>query len=296
MKKLIMTKGLPASGKSTWAKEWVKNQPKGAAVRVNRDDLREMLNDYNFCKSVETVVTNIETAAINAAMLEGKHVVVDATNLDPQREELFRKIAKRNRAEFSIQDFTHVPLTECIKRNEKREGRHRVSEQVIRRMNRQYLAPTKPEFTPMERIKGLPSAIICDLDGTLAHMTDRTPYEGHKCASDEVDPVVFDILNRFDQTHHIIFMSGRAKDNGAEEATRKWIEEHTGYFTDGHHANLFMREAKDYRKDSIVKEELFNKHVRGKYNVDFCLDDRDQVVEQWRKMGLKCLQVADGNF
>lgn len=57
-----------------------------------------------------------------------------------------------------------------------------------------------------------------------------------------------------------------------------------------------MRKSGDMRKDSIVKREMFDEHIRGRYNVNFVLDDRNQVVELWRSMGLTCLQVADGDF
>ena len=57
-----------------------------------------------------------------------------------------------------------------------------------------------------------------------------------------------------------------------------------------------MRRTKDFRKDAIVKTELFEAHIRGQFEVLFVLDDRDQVVEMWRQMGFACLQVAPGNF
>lgn len=57
-----------------------------------------------------------------------------------------------------------------------------------------------------------------------------------------------------------------------------------------------MRPEGDIRKDSIVKRELFEKYVRPYYNIEFVLDDRNQVVEMWRSLGLKCLQVAEGDF
>ena len=60
--------------------------------------------------------------------------------------------------------------------------------------------------------------------------------------------------------------------------------------------HLFMRASGDTRKDEIVKLELFDAHVRGKYDVRLVLDDRDRVVRMWRSIGLTCLQVADGEF
>ena len=73
--------------------------------------------------------------------------------------------------------------------------------------------------------------------------------------------------------------------------TEKWLED-----KEVEYVALFMRPEGDHRKDNIVKEEIFNNHIRNKYNVIFVLDDRNQVVEMWRSLGLKCLQVADGDF
>jgi hypothetical protein len=57
-----------------------------------------------------------------------------------------------------------------------------------------------------------------------------------------------------------------------------------------------MRPENDMRKDSVVKSELFWEHVAPNYNVQFVLDDRDQVVDFWRSIGLVCWQVAPGDF
>ena len=57
-----------------------------------------------------------------------------------------------------------------------------------------------------------------------------------------------------------------------------------------------MRPAGDRRRDSIVKAELFDRKVRDEYRVLVVLDDRKQVVDMWRSLGLTCLQVAEGDF
>jgi hypothetical protein len=57
-----------------------------------------------------------------------------------------------------------------------------------------------------------------------------------------------------------------------------------------------MRDKGNNEKDSIVKRNMFEKYIRGKYFIEYVLDDRNQVVEMWRSMGLTCLQVADGDF
>lgn len=141
----------------------------------------------------------------------------------------------------------------------------------------------------------LPDCIICDLDGTLAHRAEgadgtyRGPYEYDKVIYDEVDEVVSDILTCYSVSIDIIIVTGRS--DNCRDVTKKWLKENEIEYHD-----LLMRKSKDNREDSIVKKELYEEHIRDKYNVLFVMDDRDSVVKMWRGEGLKCLQVADGNF
>ena len=57
-----------------------------------------------------------------------------------------------------------------------------------------------------------------------------------------------------------------------------------------------MRKEGDHRRDSIVKKEIYDTLIKDEFDVEFVLDDRQQVVDMWREIGLKCLQVAEGNF
>ena len=57
-----------------------------------------------------------------------------------------------------------------------------------------------------------------------------------------------------------------------------------------------MRKGGDKRIDSIVKKELYRKYIEPFYRVKLVLDDRNQVVDMWRDLGLPCWQVAPGNF
>jgi hypothetical protein len=59
---------------------------------------------------------------------------------------------------------------------------------------------------------------------------------------------------------------------------------------------LFMRKTDDFRKDAIIKEEIYQNEIEGKYNVLFILDDRNSVCDFWRSKGLVCFQVAPGDF
>lgn len=137
----------------------------------------------------------------------------------------------------------------------------------------------------------LPRAIICDLDGTLAIKGDRSIFDWKNVEKDSLNyPVALVVEAMIAKDRKIIFMSGR--DEVCREETKKWLR-----FYQFPTEYLFMRPEGDTRKDFIVKEELFEKYVRDKFYIDFVLDDRDQVVELWRKkLSLPCFQVNYGDF
>jgi len=156
-------------------------------------------------------------------------------------------------------------------------------------------------------------AIIVDVDGTLADMRGiRGPFEWDKVHLDKPHQDVIDLvkdlagveeidqLKYFDDgtsgerftkipKYKIIITTGR--DGVCEEATRKWLKDNGVCFYD-----FYIRKAGDFRKDNIIKSEIYMDHIRPKYDVKFVIDDRDQVVEMWRSLGLRVLQVAPGNF
>lgn len=137
----------------------------------------------------------------------------------------------------------------------------------------------------------LPKAIICDLDGTLCLFKHhRDPYDASTCLNDLVNHPVRIIIESLNKSHDIIFVSGR--ESKYQPQTVDWI----GRYLRLKEWALFMRATDDNRKDSIVKQEIYDQFIKDKYDIEFVLDDRDQVVEMWRANGLTCLQVAEGNF
>ncbi len=136
----------------------------------------------------------------------------------------------------------------------------------------------------------LPKAIICDIDGTLAHMVTRGPYDTSRYHEDDIDPIIREIVERYRQDgFFIIICSGR--DDTYREVTAKWLAKH-GVIYDG----LLMRPADDKRNDAIIKREIYDGHIKDRYDIHFVLDDRDRVIAMWRDLGLKVLQVAPGDF
>lgn len=133
-------------------------------------------------------------------------------------------------------------------------------------------------------------AIICDIDGTLTKMKGRGPYDWDKVGQDEVNKPVADIVQTYGiQGVKIIILTGR--DGVCEKATKEWLEKHSIFYD-----YFYIRPKDNTEKDIIIKRRIFEKHIKDKFNILFALDDRDQVVEMWRSLGLTCLQVDYGDF
>lgn len=141
-----MLKGLPASGKTTYARELVSTGWK----RVNKDDLREMLDSSVWSKDNEAFVNSVWRNVIKEALYVG-NVVVDDTNLNPAHTQTLMDIVisvngsrwphqNRTRQTAAAFDsrFFDTPLAECIKRDAAREKP--VGENIIMDMHKKYLA------------------------------------------------------------------------------------------------------------------------------------------------------------
>jgi predicted kinase len=144
MADVILTRGLPASGKSTWAKAQLDAHP-GQYKRVNKDDLRAILDNGRWSKQNEKLVLRVRDDIIRASLGRGCHVIVDDTNLSPRHERRIRQLVSGiNREQGTvhnvwIRDFTDIALETCIERDAERD--QPVGEKVIRGMYRQFLAP-----------------------------------------------------------------------------------------------------------------------------------------------------------
>ncbi|WP_051298071.1 hypothetical protein [Brevibacterium album] len=149
----------------------------------------------------------------------------------------------------------------------------------------------EPVIEPYAPDLSKPPVYLVDIDGTVALRGDRDIYDGSKAHLDTVNSPVAWVLDSLVLALEcdLVFVSGRSDEH--REVTERWLEENVF-----DHAGLFMRRAGDNRRDSIVKLELFNEHIRNNYNVLGVFDDRNQVVEMWRELGLTCFQVAEGNF
>jgi predicted kinase len=134
--KLILTKGLPASGKTTWAKSYLQAHPKTA--NLCKDDLRLQLPDS---PEREDRVVKVRDLLTEHYLREGYSVIWSDTNLNPIHTKRAAELTQQHQAQLIVQDFTHVTLAECIRRDLLRP--HPVGQAVIQQMYEDYLAQPK---------------------------------------------------------------------------------------------------------------------------------------------------------
>jgi hypothetical protein len=195
-----------------------------------------------------------------------------------------------------------VPLVESLRRDLERPADEQVGEEAIRRMHARYLAgKSLPLPVPWVDPGGpgvvyvpdpeLPAAVLVDIDGTVALMAGRSPYDWHRVGSDAPNPSVIAAVRAMHAAGHaIVFCSGR--DEVCRAETEAWLE----LFVGVPYEALFMRPEGDSRKDAVVKREIFDSEIRDRWRIVGVFDDRQQVVRMWRALGLTVFQVAEGDF
>ena len=280
MKKVIVLRGLPASGKSTWAKSQIDTNP-GKYKRISKDDMRSQFDNGKYSKGNENFILKARDALILLALQEGYQPIIDDTNLHPKHIETIKELVK-DLATVEIKDFTDISLKECIERDRKRANY--VGEKVIRSMYNQYL---RPEIPVIEHNSTLPNALIVDLDGTLA-LFDRKVASayGRDFTEDTLNRSVYTLLNRYEEFCRALLVSGRQEKD--REATTTWLKMHAVPYD-----HLCMRQTDDKRSDYIVKQEIYNEHIKDKYNIIMVIDDRLQVCRLWYELGLPLFRAGD---
>lgn len=139
MPKIILCRGIQGSGKTTWAKQWVLEDPEHR-VRFNNDDIRNMLGKY-WIPSREGLVKDLKGLFLQEAMAYGFDIVIDNMNLNPRELEYYERVlndwnrAVRPKYELEFKDF-FIPLQDCIERDSKRPNP--IGEKVIKATYEKY--------------------------------------------------------------------------------------------------------------------------------------------------------------
>lgn len=318
--KLIMLCGPAGSGKTTYRRQ---------LIQENND--------------IATVVSGDEQGKqhreIFAEAIKDKHptIIIDRMSFNVEQRSRFLKPAKEAGYNTEVVVF-HVPRQTCYDRIMARENHPTINGNfseikygaVVKEWKNE--PETKKQqsnsaldtfFTKYERVEDTeadvvtrlghegnkPTAIICDLDGTLCNIDHRLHHVKHEIkkhnrwdlfnkeiVNDGLNAWCANILNQMNVedffhniSNQIVLCSGRV--DSCRKDTVDWLAKHKIPYQ-----HLFMRHRSDFRQDYIIKEIILDFEILPRYSVLFAIDDRLQVTQMWRRRGIVCLQCAEGNF
>lgn len=295
--------GISGSGKSTFAKRVYDANPKTTLI-VNRDKIRELLFGYTESTineyyvrpdmfSCEKEVTKFEDILIKQGLQDQKNVIVDATHLRAKYLNRFK--------DFNVQvDYVplEVDLKTCQERAKNRirsvdagivEKQHKAFRNLFKYTDFQSYIPSTEDVQTYVYSKDKEDCVIFDIDGTLAKMDGRSPFDWSRVEEDELNmPVYTAYLAHKALGNKIVICTGR--DGVCATETKSWL---SGYEIE--YDEFHIREVNDCRKDYLIKEEIW-KDINSRYNIVCIYDDRDQVVHHARSLGIAVFQVDYGNF
>jgi predicted kinase len=291
MPELRLLIGLPASGKSEYAAKLIASISQ-SWVGINWDSMRKGrgMNLKKFNRKDEEAMQKDSFSLAETFGLMGRNIIVDNTNLSENTRNKWKGVAQR-----ADMTYTEVrmgaTLEECVARDAAREGFAQVGRAVIERMA---LFAGLIEFPNWQRY------ILVDLDSTLANCENRRKFikdgchdwdnfEAHTLEDDLILPIARLVKMLYvEGVFEVIIISGRQIDRAGKDSVT-WLKQHGIPFK-----HIFMRQGGDNRPDDVIKQEILDRLPKDR--IDYVLDDRNSVVAMWRRNGLTCLQVADGNF
>lgn len=289
MPRITILIGPPGSGKSTLAKAY---EAKGF-VRISQDDQGKG-----------------HMGLFLEALEQRKDIVVDRMNFDKQQRDRYRLPAKGEGYHISFHEVIS-PKSICFNRCNQRTEHPTIKNEIHARSALETFFSKYEELTQEElnfeyiresyRQLERPPAIMVDLDGTLCNLNHRLHFvrgEGKKdwksfFESMVEDTLYEDVMSALVAEHQrgtqIVLCSGRPDNYRGH--TEDWLKKNMVPYTD-----LVMRPRNNYKSDDITKAMLYRYEIAPFFEVKYVLDDRDQVVNKWRSMGLTCFQVRPGDF
>ena len=296
--KILVLQGVPASGKSTFARSLVLKDK--SYVIVSRDAIREARGEY-WIPEHEDYISDIEEFEIRSAIKHNLNPIIDATNLNPKTIAKWKNLAEELNVNIEFKMF-EIDFATALERDGKRE--RSVGKKVLERFFRDYFPNQLKAYYTDDRLKEpfysyndeKEDCIIVDLDGTVCLHNGRSPYDLTRISEDIPNYPLVRFLQELICNKHIIFLSGREGTDQCKQDTINWLTENICSSDFGYKWELLMRDKNNFEPDEIIKERIFHKEIEPKYSVLAIFDDRDKVVKMWRSLGLLCNQVYWGNF
>ena len=300
--KATITRGFPASGKSTYARERIMQE--GNLREVNSDSIRELMGFPALgTTEQETAVNAIKESMIAAHAAEGCDIVISDTNLVSRYLKQLIVFCETQGYEVEVVDFT-PELHTLIKRDRCRDKS--VSEDVLRTLWKRYpykewktlqelqeeISRSKVVFNPIKQNLSLPPAVVVDVDGTLANPAHRNPLDDSLLETDEPHQNIVHLVQALSRDHTVIVLTGRRECH--YDTTFWWLNHYGVPFTE-----LRMRGNFDERKDAMLKRQHLEE-ITTRYCIRYWIEDRRRVVDMVRASlpdsPTVCLQVVDGNY
>ena len=303
VEKIILTRGIPGSGKSSWAKQFVA-EDKEHRIRLNWDDMRNMMGPY-WVPSREFVNKKMLWTAINTIAYDSETwyiVVIDNMNLNPKGYEEYyhwlkyynETIEQYNKVcELEFKDF-FTPVEECIRRDSLRTNP--IGEKTIKDIWNKYkhfIQTTSVEKYVDNLIKpdpNKPACVVIDMDSTMCFNTNKRAWYGEgsteEMINDKPNLGIVKCIEILQNYFPIIVATGR--DTSQIEVTKQWL--------DKYHIKpkaFYFRKKGDYRKGVVVKKEQITQILEN-YNIMVIFEDSQPIVDMYRKMGLTVLQPNNG--
>lgn len=305
MIEVINLVGIPGSGKSTWAKTKIAKDPNNW-LRINNDQIREMANGSIWSNDYEKIITETRNFMIREGLKRGKNIIIDNLNITRKHFDDVCKIVSGMNIDCKVWEKPfYVELEEAVERDSKRVGNACVGKNVIEKWWKssgktqfKFYKPRVEIFTkrpgasdktfvPMIQDETKDRCVVFDNDGTISLIhANRSPYDASTADQDHRHEHVIEVMKLYhDAGYKILFVSGREEKD--RDATERFYAKH---FPEVKY-ELFMRPTGDMRKDVIIKKEIFEREIKGKYFCAGWYDDRLQIVKWLYEEGFPVFRV-----
>jgi hypothetical protein len=249
---------------------------------------------------IEGLVTDLVNDTIYKCISRKLNVIYDATNLIRSKIiDLTEEFKYSADIDFRVFD---ISLKKAVERDSVRPTETKVGEHRLKEMFEDFkFLMDSFDFQPVKKVRNrphvvpnfksdLPECVVFDMDGTLALMGNRSPYDWEKVHHDDINHIVHEQL-KFHKSlgRHIFIVT--ARDGAAKKLTEEWLELYGVEYDE-----LLIKQKDDQRKDSITKKEIYDNNIKGKYNLICVYDDRLSVLDFWYKQGIFTFNVNQGNF
>ena len=266
MAKLIMLKGLPASGKTTWA---MKQLEQGNFFRISLKDIEQTMTEKNSKKKISNALRIRNDLLENILKNKLGNVILDDYNLSLISQRAIEKMCSKHGYDFEVKSFLDVPINECIKRDLKRKNS--VGSKRIQKLYNQYLALDFQRNLESDWSKK--RCLIINLD-TLPRL--------------EPSYFITMLIDAINATYGDFYVDMIILSNEHQKRRQElvnWLEKH---LIDINH--IIMKDDNDYSSSSDFKKAKM-KEIEEKYAVLGIIETDEVMCNFWESLGYNVMKM-----